>query len=112
MNWINLTDEDQLNHLIAQSNSRPQVIFKHSTRCNISSVVLNRLKGAKENTAFDIYYLDLLAHRSLSNKIAAIFNEHHESPQVLLIKNGECVYAESHMGITIGELAEQVNSTN
>ena len=112
MNWINLTEEDQLQHLIAQSNTSPQVIFKHSTRCNISSVVLNRLKAAKEKAGFDIYYLDLLAHRSLSNKIATVFNEHHESPQVLLIKNGECVYAESHMGITISDLAEQVSSLN
>ena len=112
MNWINLTDEDQLQHLIEQSNTSPQVIFKHSTRCNISSVVLNRLKGSKEKTDFDIYYLDLLSHRSISNKISEIFKEHHESPQVLLIKNGECVYAESHMGITASDLIEQVSGLN
>jgi len=108
MNWINLTDEEQLQDLISQSNSSPQVIFKHSTRCSISSVVLTRLKGTKEKTDFNIYYLDLIAYRSLSNKIAELFNEHHESPQVLVIKNGQCTYVESHMGITVRDLTEQV----
>jgi bacillithiol system protein YtxJ len=107
MNWINLTDENQLQELIEHSHTKSQVIFKHSTRCNISSVALQRLKGSKENTVFDIFYLDLLQYRSLSNKVAEVFNEHHESPQVLVIKNGECIYAESHLGITVKELIEQ-----
>lgn len=107
MNWINLTEENQLNELIVQSTTHPQVIFKHSTRCNVSSVVLQRLKASKEKAAVDIYYLDLLKYRSLSDKVAEIFNEHHESPQLLLIKNGECVYTESHLGITMKDLQEQ-----
>jgi bacillithiol system protein YtxJ len=107
MNWINMADENQLQDLIVHSHTNPQVIFKHSTRCNISSVALQRLKGSKENTIVDIYYLDLLQYRSLSNKVAEVFNEHHESPQILVIKNGECVYTESHLGITVKELMEQ-----
>jgi bacillithiol system protein YtxJ len=110
MNWINLTDENQLQELIVHSNTNPQAIFKHSTRCNISSVALQRLKGSKENTSVDIYYLDLLQYRSLSNKVAEVFNEHHESPQILVIKNGECVYTESHLGITAKELIEQATA--
>lgn len=107
MNWINMADENQLQDLIVYSHTNPQVIFKHSTRCNISSVALQRLKGSKGNTAIDIYYLDLLQYRSLSDKVAEVFKEHHESPQILVIKNGECVYTESHLGITVKELMEQ-----
>jgi bacillithiol system protein YtxJ len=110
MNWINLTAENQLQTLIAQSDTSPQIIFKHSTRCSVSSVALQRLKGSKDNAVIDIYYLDLLQYRSLSDKVAEIFKEHHESPQVLIIKNGECVYSESHLGITVKELIEQTTA--
>jgi bacillithiol system protein YtxJ len=104
MNWIPLTTEDQLLLIKEKSFSIPQVIFKHSTRCSTSSMVLNRLERAEAPATIDFYYLDLLAHRTISNKIAEIFQVYHESPQVLLIRNGECVYDESHMAITMEEL--------
>lgn len=104
MNWIPLTTEDQLILIKEKSFSIPQVIFKHSTRCSTSSMVLNRLERAAAPATIDFYYLDLLAHRNISNKIAEDFQVYHESPQVLLIRNGECVYDESHMAITMDEL--------
>lgn len=104
MNWIPLTTEDQLLLIKEKSFSIPQVIFKHSTRCSTSSMVLNRLERAEAPATIDFYYLDLLAHRNISNKIAEDFQVYHESPQVLLIRNGECVYDESHMAITMDEL--------
>lgn len=67
-------------------------------------MVLNRLERAEAPATIDFYYLDLLAHRNISNKIAEDFQVYHESPQVLLIRNGECVYDESHMAITMDEL--------
>jgi len=105
MNWIPLTTEDQLILIKEKSFSIPQVIFKHCTRCSTSSMVLNRLERAEAPATIDFYYLDLLAHRNISNKIAEDFQVYHESPQVLLIRNGECVYDESHMAITMDELA-------
>ena len=106
MNWINLEEEAQIDKIKALSRTRAQVIFKHSTRCSISSMVKNRLD--KSNTDnIDFYYLDLIRHRNLSNKIAEDFFVEHESPQVLLIKNGECVYDESHNGISFPEIEEQ-----
>lgn len=104
MNWIPLTTEDQLILIKEKSCSIPQVIFKHSTRCSTSSMVLNRLERADAPATIDFYYLDLLAHRNISHKIAEDFQVYHESPQVLLIRNGECVYDESHMAITMDEL--------
>lgn len=108
MNWISLTTEEQLSQIKEKSATVPQVIFKHSTRCSISSMVLDRLERAAPPQSTDFYYLDLIAHRNLSNKIAELFDVYHESPQVLIIKNGECVYDESHMGIRMDEITEAV----
>lgn len=108
MNWIELTSEEQLNQLIQQSSSTPQLIFKHSTRCSISIMAKSRLDRESSVSGVDFYYLDLLQHRSVSNKIADVFNVIHQSPQVLLIKKGECVYEETHNAINIEEIREQV----
>ncbi len=59
---------------------------------------------------FDFHYLDLINYRSLSNKIAETFGVNHESPQVLIIKDGTCVFDESHMGISMADIADQVMS--
>jgi bacillithiol system protein YtxJ len=107
MNWIPLNNEAQLDNIKEKSTVRPQLIFKHSTRCSISSMALSRLERAKQPESLDFYYLDLISHRHISNKIAELFQVHHESPQVLLIKNGECIYDESHSGIRMEEILEE-----
>ncbi|HVU53549.1 MAG TPA: bacillithiol system redox-active protein YtxJ [Puia sp.] len=107
MNWIALQSESQLEDIRKNSASRPQVIFKHSTRCSTSALVKNRLERASQPEHVDFYYLDLLSYRPVSNKIAESFRIHHESPQVLIIRNGECVYDESHLGISMDEIADR-----
>lgn len=106
MNWIPLDNIGQLTDIQKQSYARPQVIFKHSTRCSISSMVLKRLEreGVPEN--MDFYFLDLIRYRDISNKVADAFDVSHESPQVLLIKSGACVYDESHYAISMDSLTE------
>lgn len=104
MEWIHLTDEVQLSELIKKSHDTPQVIFKHSTRCSISAVALQRLRNSPLPEGMDFHYLDLLAHRSLSDKIADVFDVWHESPQVLVIKGGVCVFDESHLGISMKDI--------
>lgn len=107
MNWIALTDEEQLEIIKQESEKQPIAIFKHSTRCSISSMAKMRLERAETPQNISFYYLDLIRYRSLSNKIAELFRVHHESPQVLLIKNGECIYDESHNGIDMQDIADQ-----
>ena len=107
MEWISLENEQQLHELKENSITRLQVIFKHSIRCGISSVVKSRLEKGKLPVDNDYYFLDIIRYRTLSNKIAEEFKVYHESPQVLVIRNGECVYDESHMGITIQDLLVQ-----
>lgn len=108
MNWYPLQTEEQLTALLEQSHHRPQVISKHSTRCNISSTAKTRLEKAASIPDIDFHFLDLLAYRALSNKVAELLQVYHESPQVLLIQNGECVYDESHLSIYMDDIIAQV----
>ena len=110
MNWIQLTDEGQIQEIISKSTDKPQVIFKHSTRCSISAVAFQRLQKAKQPEGIHFYYLDLMAHRSLSNKVSEVFKVHHESPQVLLIRDGKCVFDESHLGISMNDIVEEAQA--
>ncbi len=108
MNWIQLTTLDQLQEIKAAPGF--SAIFKHSTRCSISMMVRKRFEidwsAIPEGTP--LYFLDLIAHREVSNTIAEIFQVHHESPQLLLIKDGECIYETSHGEISAEEMAEQI----
>ena len=109
MNWIPLTEEAQLSTISIRSLEKPQVIFKHSTRCSISSMALSRLERADDTDAIDFYYLDLIKYRPISAQVAEQFHVAHESPPILLIKNGDCTYDESHMGISMDEILEQAS---
>jgi len=110
MNWISLESVNQVKKIVERSKEKPCVIFKHSTRCSISSMAKFRLEGdwdISEDTA-EAYYLDLIAHRDVSNYIAEELGVYHESPQIILLKGGEVVYDESHLDITVNELKESL----
>lgn len=109
MHWIHLSAETQLTDALTVSYDRPVIIFKHSTRCSISSMALNRMEKQHCMQDADFYFVDVIAHRDISNKIAETLKVHHESPQILLIKSGDCVYTESHNGITCEEIREQIS---
>ena len=100
--WISLTDINLLDEIKEKSKEKPQLLFKHSTRCSISTMAKNRFEREwslpKEKA--DVYYLDLIAYRPISNKITDLFNVTHQSPQAILVKNGEVVYHDSHNGIS------------
>jgi bacillithiol system protein YtxJ len=107
MEFKNLNKLEQLQEIEAASFSKPQVLFKHSTRCSVSSMAKRILSTQMQNTAddlADIYYLDLIEHREISNAIASKFNVFHESPQILLIKNGKCVFDASHSDVSLTNL--------
>lgn len=108
MNWTSsLTNELDLAKIIEASFETPQVIFKHSTRCSISSMAKNRLERSENPEGIQFNLLDLITYRNISGSIAENFKVAHESPQVLLIKNGECIYEESHNGIRMEEILEE-----
>ncbi len=108
MDWKSLTDENGFAEILKKSSEKPQLIFKHSTRCSISSMAKSRLDKSETPKDADFYYLDLISYRSLSNKIADDMGVPHESPQVLLIKNGSCIYDESHNGIRMDDILAEL----
>ncbi len=104
--WIPLVSLDQLEDIIAASNQKTQVIFKHSTSCGISRMVMNMFGSSHdfEATKIDLHYLDLHAYRAVSNEVAHRFGVMHQSPQLLVIRNGVVVGHASHGAITAMEL--------
>lgn len=100
-NWIPLTTENQLEELKNISKTHPVLIFKHSTSCGISKMVIKRFEKlfSEEHQSLKGYYLDLLRYRTISNEIADKFGIVHESPQLLVIKNEVCVFNASHYSI-------------
>lgn len=99
LNWIALTERKQLDEIVEKSNSKYQAIFKHSTRCGVSSGVLRQFERQIDNGEVDFYYLDLLSFRSISDEIASKFAVMHQSPQLIVIKEGVVVANGSHYDI-------------
>lgn len=101
VSWCALTTVEQLNELKEASQTKPQLIFKHSTRCGVSRMVLRQFEGAYgfPEEDFDLNFLDLLNYREVSNAISSMFQVMHQSPQLLVIKNGVVVAHASHSAI-------------
>jgi bacillithiol system protein YtxJ len=111
INWLSLEKEQQLDEIIQLSNDvhvDAVAIFKHSTRCSISSMAKNRLERSWDASKINIpfYYLDLLSFRQLSNEVANRFDIIHESPQLLLIQKGELKAHASHSAISAAIIEE------
>ena len=105
INWVSLTNLDQLNEIIDSSNEKAVLIFKHSTRCSISRFALKQFENEYNlEDKITLYFLDLLNHRDVSNEIAVLFEVEHQSPQLILIKSGKAIYDASHSDIAAEDL--------
>ena len=106
MNWTSLESANQIDAIKQQPGY--SLIFKHSTRCSISMMAKRRFEMDMDKLPADmpLYFLDLIKHRDLSGLVAQDFHVHHESPQMLLIKDGECILDQSHGGISVEEALE------
>lgn len=105
VNWIALESISQLDEIVTLSNEKAVLIFKHSTRCSVSRMVLKQFENEfKLEESITPYFLDLLEHRDVSNEIASRFEVQHQSPQLLVIQAGKVVYSASHENIDVGSL--------
>ncbi|GGK83914.1 bacillithiol system redox-active protein YtxJ [Rufibacter glacialis] len=112
MQWHPITSTEQIEQIREESKGQPVVIFKHSTSCSISATAKSRLERQWDTAGLDqvkSYYLDLLSYRPVSNQIAQSFEVKHESPQLLFIKDGQCQYHGSHLGISLQEVKKLVS---
>ncbi len=108
--WLALTALEQLDNILTDSNEKPVVIFKHSTRCGTSSMVLRQFERAfeiPENSVY-LYFLDLLSYRSISDEISIRFQVLHQSPQMIIIKNQKTVHHASHYQISASDIEKFV----
>jgi len=112
MDWIELNSIDQLEVIARESQQSPVLIYKHSTRCNISRTTLDRLERnykSEETKGLKAYFLDLLSYRDISQAVAQRFDVEHESPQAIVIKNGKAAYSASHFEIDYRSILKQLN---
>ena len=108
MNWNTLNKIDQLEEINKASFKHPVVIFKHSTRCGISNMVLKKFEAEinqQNQLNSEFYFLDLIKDRAVSNAVAEKFNVVHQSPQLIVIKNGRVVHHASHYSINLQEVS-------
>lgn len=110
MVWKKLTEVNQLEEIALASHEKAQLIFKHSTRCSISATALNRFEKAWDAMDTPAYYLDLIAYRPISTEIAEKFGIEHQSPQVLVIKDGQCTYSATHWDISVEDIKPELHS--
>ena len=107
--WKQLTDLSELDTIVEESNKKPVLIFKHSTRCSVSRMVLKQFENEFVlQDKIKPYFLDLLQHRAISNEIASQFGVQHQSPQLIIIKNGKAIYNASHESIAAENLNDFV----
>ena len=110
LSWTPLVSVEEINTIKEISKNQSVLIFKHSTRCGISRMVIKQFESLfnEENKQLKVYYLDLLNFREVSSKLSEVFQVIHQSPQLLVIKNGISVYDESHYEITKVNLSKYI----
>lgn len=110
MDWLALTEDNQLDEIVAESSDKPIIIFKHSTRCSISRMALKQFENEFNfQDKFTPYFLDLLEYRPISNAIASRFEVMHQSPQLIVVKDGKAIYDASHSDIQSEDLKQFIS---
>ncbi len=108
--WKQLTNLGQLENIVNESVENPILIFKYSTRCVVSRMVLRQFENEFDlHDDVTLYFLDLLQHRDVSNAIEIQFGVRHESPQIIVIKDGNAIYNASHENIIADDLKEFIS---
>lgn len=110
MNWINIEKSEDIANLLMESNKIPCLIFKHSSQCTMSTMAKYMLEEEWNltNEQLKPYFLDILKYRTLAIEISELLHEYHQSPQVLLLQNEECIYEESHLAINLEEIRNEI----
>jgi bacillithiol system protein YtxJ len=110
MTWNILSDAIQIQEIIEASKLKPQLFFKHSTRCSISTMALSRFEksGILSNELVVCWYLDLISYRQISTEIETLTQVTHQSPQAILVNSGQVIYTASHGMIDSAEIQNLV----
>lgn len=110
LDWTEINSQEELDQAIENSTNQPALFFKHSTRCSISSMALNRFENEwNGETKATLYFIDLIKNREVSNKLAEKSNVFHQSPQAIVLKNKKTIYDASHSSISATDIVEKLN---
>lgn len=113
MNWIELKEKNELLNLQEESLTHPEttyVIFKHSTRCGTSRMARSQFEREWKSEQ-PVYLINVVENREVSNAVETLYHVRHESPQILVIRNGECILHDSHYGINATEVLQLLSAT-
>ena len=109
LNWNTIESVEALKDALSDTEDYSGLFFKHSTRCNISAMALNGFESQwEEDDKCKLYFIDLIAHRDVSNALSELTGVEHQSPQVILVKNKEAIYTASHNGISAREIKKLI----
>jgi bacillithiol system protein YtxJ len=111
MHWIHLTDEDQLQKIIVRSQEKPQVIFKYNPGLHLSELILQRFQKKCCPEHIDFHFLEVMVHASISEKLSKTFKVANHSPQILLIKDGECIFQDNGTKASFEDIMEHAAAT-
>lgn len=104
--WIPVNSREVLDEAVLASNAGPVLVFKHSTRCPISAGACRSLESL-DTGKIPVYWIDVIAHRDLSMAAAERLGVRHESPQAILLRNGEVVWHASHGSVRTQRVMEE-----
>lgn len=96
LNWTEIHSVDELHEIWNNSLNKPAVFFKHSTRCSISSMALRAFERSWVSDETQLFFIDLIAHRDVSNLLAELSNVEHQSPQIIVTNNNTVLFSDSH----------------
>jgi len=111
LNWNRISSVEELNSVFQSSESKPKLFFKHSTRCSISSMALNGFeRNWNKELNCDLFFIDLIANRDVSHKLAELSGVIHQSPQAIVTVDKKVIYNASHSGIDAKEIESRIKS--
>lgn len=110
--WNTISDPSETQTLVEKSKNRPQLIYKHSNQCSVSFIAKEGLDSSTEelNQIADLYIIDVIRQRNISNAIATLLKIRHESPQALLLTDGKVVWKGSHWDVNAEEILKKLES--
>jgi bacillithiol system protein YtxJ len=108
--WSPISGIDNIDAILQASSEKPQLIYKHSHRCSVCILAKEELEGIADQVldSSDLYMINVIHQRDLSNAIASTFDVRHESPQVIIIKDGEVAWKGSHWAIKGTDILDEL----
>lgn len=110
--WVKITSLEQLREIMENTKQKPALFYKHSSRCEVCTMVLNnfRAEWGKSDGLCTLYFVDLLANRDVSNEIERVTGVQHQSPQVIVLNEDKIMYTATHSSISIDAIDLTLNN--